>query len=126
MGVKSLPRICQRLVEHGMSPDMPAATIRWGTHPTQRTVVGTVSDLPRRVADAKLGPPALTIVGRVVSLRPVMNWFEARPLFGQTIAVTRTRQQASDLTPAARGDGRERDRGPDDRAGRQPSTPRRP
>jgi uroporphyrinogen III methyltransferase/synthase len=26
-----------------------------------------------------------------------MNWFENRPLFGQTIAVTRTRQQASDL-----------------------------
>ncbi len=27
-----------------------------------------------------------------------MNWFESRPLFGQTIAVTRTRQQASDLS----------------------------
>jgi uroporphyrinogen III methyltransferase/synthase len=27
-----------------------------------------------------------------------MNWFESRPLFGQTIAVTRTRQQSSDLT----------------------------
>ena len=26
-----------------------------------------------------------------------MNWFETRPLFGQTIVVTRTRQQASDL-----------------------------
>ena len=98
MGVKSLPRICQRLIEHGMPPDMPAATIRWGTHAKQRTVVGTIADLPQRVAEAKLGPPALTIVGRVVSLRPVMNWFEARPLFGQTVVVTRTRQQASDLT----------------------------
>jgi uroporphyrinogen III methyltransferase/synthase len=27
-----------------------------------------------------------------------MNWFESRPLFGQTIVVTRTRQQASDLS----------------------------
>ena len=27
-----------------------------------------------------------------------MNWFERRPLFGQTIVVTRTRQQASDLS----------------------------
>ena len=98
MGVKSLPRICAKLVEHGMSPDMPAATIRWGTTPRQRTVTGTVATLATRVAEAKLGPPALTIVGRVVNLRETMNWFERRPLFGQTVVVTRTRQQASDLS----------------------------
>src|SRR5690242_12137593 len=28
MGVKALPRICSKLIEHGMSPDMPAASIR--------------------------------------------------------------------------------------------------
>jgi uroporphyrinogen III methyltransferase/synthase len=98
MGVKSLPRICQRLIENGMSADMPAATIRWGTTPKQRTVVGTIGNLPQKIAEAKLAPPALTIIGKVVSLRPVMNWFERRPLFGQTIAVTRTRQQASELS----------------------------
>ena len=98
MGVKSLPRICAELIEHGMAPDMPAATIRWGTTPRQRTVVGTVADLPQRVAEAKLAPPALTIIGRVVSLRDTLNWFERRPLFGQTVVVTRTRQQASDLS----------------------------
>jgi len=98
MGVKSLPRICQRLMENGMPADMPAATIRWGTHPKQRTVVGTIADLPQKIAEAKLAPPAMTIIGRVVSLRPIMNWFENRPLFGQTVVVTRTRQQASDLS----------------------------
>ena len=98
MGVKSLPRICRKLIEHGMAPDTPAATIQWGTTPRQRTVVGTLLDLPHRVADAGLGPPALTIVGRVVSLRQTLNWFETRPLFGQTIVVTRTRQQASELS----------------------------
>ena len=40
----------------------------------------------------------MTIVGKVVTLRDTMNWFEKRPLFGQTIIVTRTRQQSSDLT----------------------------
>src|SRR5207247_3162420 len=30
MGVKSLPRICQKMIENGMPPDMAAATIRWG------------------------------------------------------------------------------------------------
>jgi uroporphyrinogen III methyltransferase/synthase len=98
MGVKSLPRICRKLIEHGMPPDMPAATIRWGTTPRQRTVTGTVATLAQRVAEAKLAPPALTIIGKVVQLRDTMNWFERRPLFGQTVVVTRTRQQASDLT----------------------------
>jgi uroporphyrinogen III methyltransferase/synthase len=98
MGVKSLPRITQRLVENGMNPDTPAAAIRWGTMAQQRTVVGTVGTLAQRVAEARLKPPALTIIGQVVSMRETMNWFESRPLFGQTIVVTRTRQQASDLS----------------------------
>ncbi len=98
MGVKSLPRICSKLIEHGMDPQMPAATIRWGTTPRQRTVVATVGDLAQKVAEAKLGPPAMTIIGKVVSLRRTLNWFESRPLFGKTIVVTRTRQQASDLS----------------------------
>ncbi len=98
MGVKSLPRICEKLIAHGMDPTTPAATIRWGTTPRQRTIVGTITDLPARIADANLAPPALTIVGQVVSLRQTMNWFECRPLFGQTIVVTRTRQEASELS----------------------------
>jgi uroporphyrinogen III methyltransferase/synthase len=98
MGVKALPRICAKLIEHGMDPATPAATIRWGTRPEQRTVVGTIADLPRRVVEARLTAPAMTIVGRVVSLRDTMNWFERRPLFGQTVVVTRTRLEASDLS----------------------------
>jgi uroporphyrinogen III methyltransferase / synthase len=98
MGVKSLPRICKALMEHGMSPEMAAATIRWGTMPAQRTVVSTLSKLAEDVEAAGLKPPAMTIIGKVVELRESLNWFEQRPLFGQTIVVTRTRQQASELT----------------------------
>lgn len=97
MGVKTLPRICQKLIEAGMSPDTPAATVQWGTTPRQRTVAGTVANLPQRVQEAKLTPPAITIIGQVVGLRDTLNWFEKRPLFGKTVVVTRTRQQASDL-----------------------------
>ncbi len=98
MGVKSLPRICAKLIENGKSQDTPAATIQWGTTPRQRTVIGTLANLPQRVEDEKIAPPALTIVGKVVSLRDTLNWFEKRPLFGESIVVTRTRQQASELT----------------------------
>jgi len=98
MGVKALPVICKRLIEQGMDAAMPAACIQWGTTARQRTVVGTVADLAAKVAEAKLTPPAITIVGKVVGLRETISWFESRPLFGKTIVVTRTRQQASDLS----------------------------
>jgi uroporphyrinogen III methyltransferase/synthase len=105
MGVKSLPRICSKLIEHGMDALTPAATIRWGTTPRQRTIVATVANLAQKVSEAKLEAPAMTIIGRVVSLRRTMNWFESRPLFGKTIVVTRTRRQASDLSTRLRGLG---------------------
>lgn len=98
MGVKSLPRICARLIEHGIDPATPAAIIQNGTLPNQRTVVATVGDLPTKLIEAGITPPALTIIGQVVTMRSTMNWFETRPLFGQTIIVTRTRDQASELS----------------------------
>jgi uroporphyrinogen III methyltransferase/synthase len=98
MGVKSLPRICAKLIEYGKASDTPAATIERGTTPRQRTIVGTLADLPGRVAEAKIGAPAITIIGKVVAMRSTIGWFENRPLFGQTVVVTRTRQQASDLS----------------------------
>ncbi len=98
MGARSLPRICTKLMAGGMSGDTPAATIQWGTTPKQKTVVGTVSNLAQRAAEANIGPPTLTIIGKVVELRGALSWFERRPLFGKTIVVTRSREQASELT----------------------------
>ncbi len=98
MGVKSLARICRRLIDNGMSPDLPAATIQWGTMPSQRTVVSTLSKLAQDVAEAKLGPPAITVIGKVVELRKSVAWLERRPLFGQSVVVTRSRHQASELS----------------------------
>lgn len=98
MGVAALPRICQRLIEHGMDPSTPAATIQSGTTGRQRTVSATLRDLPARVAAAGLRAPAITIVGKVVTLRAAIGWFERRLLFGKTIVVTRTRHQAGELS----------------------------
>jgi uroporphyrinogen III methyltransferase/synthase len=97
MGARSLDRICAKLIENGMPPNTPAATIQWGTTPRQRTVVATVQTLPGEVRNAGVGSPAITIIGRVAQLRGQINWFEKRPLFGQTILITRTGQQASEL-----------------------------
>ena len=97
MGVKNLPHITRQLVAHGMHPDTPVALIRWGTTPQQQTVTGTLSTIEEQVKVAGLKPPAIIVVGHVVSLRKTMKWFENRPLLGKRIVITRAREQASEL-----------------------------
>ena len=107
MGVGNLPRIVEQLVAHGRPADTPAALVRWGTMPGQQAVSGTLADIAARVEAAGLRPPAVTIVGSVAGLREQLRWFEERPLFGQRILVTRTRQQASALSTRLRALGAE-------------------
>jgi uroporphyrinogen III methyltransferase/synthase len=93
MGVSQLPEIVKRLIEHGRSPETPAAVIRWGTRADQTVVTGTLATLVERCAGMK--PPALIVVGEVVALREKLRWFEDKPLFGKRILITRAREQAS-------------------------------
>jgi uroporphyrinogen III methyltransferase/synthase len=97
MGVGNLPRIVERLLTHGRSPDSPAAVIQKGTLPEQRTLVGPLCDIPRMAEESNLKPPAVIVVGDVVNLRSELNWFETAPLFGKRIVVTRAREQASEF-----------------------------
>jgi uroporphyrinogen III methyltransferase / synthase len=41
--------------------------------------------------------PAITVVGPVAGLRETIAWLERRPLYGEVVAVTRARAQASGL-----------------------------
>ena len=107
MGVKTLPGIAARLVEGGMSPDMPAAAIQWGTHPHQRTVVATLATLSARAAAEGISAPVITVIGPVVELREEIAWFERRPLFGQRIVVTRASADAGALSEKLRELGAE-------------------
>lgn len=97
MGIKNLAFIADSLMANGRSADTPVAVIRWASTPEQRTVVGTLATIVERVKAAKITPPALVVVGEVVSLRDTIDWFEKKPLFGKKILVTRTRDQASEL-----------------------------
>jgi uroporphyrinogen III methyltransferase/synthase len=97
MGLVTFRQIAERLIAAGRSPDTPAVAVRWATRRDQRTVAGTLGDLARKIRQASLKPPALIIVGEVVKLREKLDWFERLPLFGQTVAVTRTREQAETL-----------------------------
>jgi len=95
MGMKNLQSIVDNLTANGRSPDTPIALIQWGTRTDQRVVTGTLRDILPKVKEAKLGPPAIIVVGEVVKLRQKLNWFESKPLFGKRIVVTRSRDQAS-------------------------------
>lgn len=97
MGVGNLPKIAASLVEHGRSSDTPVAVIRAGTVPGQRTLTGSLGNIADKAQKEHIKPPAIIVVGDVVSLRKELNWFEERPLFGKRIVVTRAREQASDF-----------------------------
>lgn len=98
MGVENLPYITSQLVQHGRSAETPAAVIRWGTRPQQETLVTTLGQAAQDVADRKITPPAIFLVGEVAKLREQLAWFDIRPLFGKKVLVTRSREQASALT----------------------------
>ena len=97
MGVRALPKIVARLRERGESDEKPVALVRWGTTNKQQTVVGTLATIEAEVEKAGLKSPALIVVGDVVNLRDKLKWFDARPLWGSTVVVTRSREQASSL-----------------------------
>ena len=97
MGVGNLSKIAASLMANGRSPDTPVAVIRAGTVPEQRTVTGSLGNIADIAQREKIKPPAIIVVGDVVSLREDLNWFEQKPLFGKRIVVTRAREQASDF-----------------------------
>jgi uroporphyrinogen III methyltransferase/synthase len=97
MGVSNLGKITAALRRHAPA-ETPVAMIRWGTTGHQQTLTGTLADIAVRAEQAQFKPPAVIIVGKVVGLRDRLNWFETKPLFGRRVVVTRTRDQASELS----------------------------
>jgi uroporphyrinogen III methyltransferase/synthase len=98
MGVTRIREISQALTAHGMDANTPVAMIRWGTTGRQQSIAGTLETIADAVERAGFKPPALTVIGQVVTLRPRLNWFEKLPLFGRRIVVTRARAQAGQLS----------------------------
>ncbi len=89
MGVKNIEGITKKLLEHGKAPETPAAVVRWGTRPDQKTVVSTLRNIAGLVKEERIKPPAVMIIGDVVTLRGTLKWYEDKPLFGHRILITR-------------------------------------
>jgi uroporphyrin-III C-methyltransferase len=68
MAAGRLAATCATLIEAGRPPNDPAAIVQWAWTADERTVTGTLADLPARAAAANVGPPATLVVGEVVPI----------------------------------------------------------
>jgi len=76
MGIGAAGEICRQMIKHGLPSLTPAAVVRNGTQVDQQTVLGTLGNLPQRIEEAGIKPPALIVVGSVVNLHEKLSWFE--------------------------------------------------
>ncbi len=71
MGLARLDELARGLIEHGRDASTPVAVIASGTLPTQRTVVAPLAGVA--AAAGELDPPALVVIGDVVSLARILS-----------------------------------------------------
>lgn len=76
MGVANITEITGNLILNGRKPSTPAAVVSNGTTSSQHTLIGTLDNIASKCKREGIRPPALLIVGEVVSLSPILNWFE--------------------------------------------------
>jgi uroporphyrinogen III methyltransferase/synthase len=96
-GPDQLPQLLDTLVARGLPAAESAAVVYNGTLPTQETIVGSLHELAAAVRKAGDRRAGILVLGRVAALREHLRWFDARPLFGKRILVTRPKEQAAEL-----------------------------
>jgi uroporphyrinogen III methyltransferase / synthase len=79
MAAGKLAQVCDVLVGAGSAATTPAALVQWATTRDQRSVVGTLGDLPALALGASMGPPATLLVGQVAALGRELAWVEGLP-----------------------------------------------
>ncbi len=106
MGLARLRVICQQLIDAGKPAETPAAVVSHASLPDQQVVSATLHELADAVESRSLRAPSLIVVGECVRQRDAASWFEALPLFGLRIGITRAADQAQSVCDAVvRGGG---------------------
>ncbi|HEX3551017.1 MAG TPA: uroporphyrinogen-III C-methyltransferase [Candidatus Elarobacter sp.] len=97
MAMANLAGIVARLREHGLEGDTPVGVVHEGTKPSQQVLTATLDTVVADVERAGITAPAVVVVGDVVREREGIRWFDAQPLFGKRVLITRPAHQADDL-----------------------------
>ncbi|MTD42151.1 uroporphyrinogen-III C-methyltransferase [Erwinia sp. CPCC 100877] len=92
MGVEKAGDTRQKLLKQGISPQLPAAVVEWGSLGRQRTFTTTLQGLVETIEKNQIQNPALIILGEVVVCREGTDWFEQLPLFGHKILLIDTKK----------------------------------
>ena len=67
MGTRKLDQICEIFGHHGKC-ETPVAIIQNGTMPNEKTVKGTISNITGKAKAARIGSPAIIVIGETVAL----------------------------------------------------------
>jgi len=74
MGLSRLEIISKKLISGGLSKNTPVAVIQNGTTDEHRMIKGTLSNISKKISDAKIKPPSIIVVGKVVNLSDKIGW----------------------------------------------------
>jgi uroporphyrinogen III methyltransferase / synthase len=92
------------LIDYGLDAATPCVVTAHGTTTQQRSAEGTLqtlTDSARIGASDPAAPltgPLIVTIGRTVANRSKLNWWESRALYGWTVLVPRTKDQAGDMS----------------------------
>lgn len=98
MGLSSIEKVINGLINANIDIDMPAAVIENGTLPKQRKVVGTVQNIVKLTKDNNFQSPSIIVIGKVCSLSNSLDWFSKQPLFNKTVIVTRQKDKIGTIS----------------------------
>ncbi|MEZ5210348.1 bifunctional uroporphyrinogen-III C-methyltransferase/uroporphyrinogen-III synthase [Gordonia sp. (in: high G+C Gram-positive bacteria)] len=98
-----LGEVASALTEHGLAAQTPVAVTVNGTTCQQRTVETTLAALTEQAAG--LAGSLILTVGKLVGQRAKFSWWESRALYGWTVLVPRTKDQAADMSERLIGHG---------------------
>ena len=102
MGLSELHQIGDLLIANGKDAHTPAAVIASGTTARQRCVTGELGRIAAISEKSDIQPPAILVVGDVVSLKKEIDWQQAGSLSGKKILVTATEIIAEPLAEKIR------------------------
>jgi uroporphyrinogen III methyltransferase/synthase len=106
-----LPDAARTLIEYGLAETTPCVVTANGTTCQQRSVETTLAGLLDKATLAGTEPagpspsgvwaqagPLVVTIGKTVANRAKLNWWESRALYGWTVLVPRTKDQAGEMS----------------------------